>query len=230
VSFDLYVWHEPQPIGADEVNAKLRRWSDGDASVFAAHTSMSVFRDALLRRFPALESLDDDELDTRGVWSVTPEPSDSILAISCVWSRAGEVHSAVQGLAREHGLVCYDPQRDVLVTNAPGYVAEFVLTTERLGDYPDPDERRIEWAIAKLSDDNFFATLARADGWFVQVGYGKTAGVRPGSYAMEYQEGSTDNQFASQTTDMGAATRFMLEFRAGVDTWKRRHSWHRLEL
>ena len=103
-------------------------------------------------------------------------------------------------------------------------------STERHGEYRNPDDRGIEWALTKLSDDNYFAILTRADGWFVQVGRGTSAGVAPGTYATEYREGSTDKHFAGHTTDINAATRFIQEFLAGVDTWKRRHAWRRLQL
>lgn len=106
----------------------------------------------------------------------------------------------------------------------------FTLTTQRGGEQVNPDDVLLERAVAKLGDDNYFAILTRADGWFVQVGYGTTAGVAPGTYAIEHQEGSTDQHFASHTTDIRAVTRFLQEFRAGVDTWKRRHSWHRVQL
>jgi hypothetical protein len=44
----------------------------------------------------------------------------------------------------------------------------------------------------KVGTDSEFVILERADGWFVQVGYGEFAGAPDGTYALEYQEGSTD--------------------------------------
>lgn len=230
MGFYVYVWHEAAPTTADAAAAKLDRALAGERDVFVDHPAVPALREALLRRFPSLEELDEDAIDEQGVWNFTPVASDSVLEISVVWSRAGEVYPVVRQLAREHGLVCYEPGDRVLEPNAVGYVSRFTLTTQRLGEYRDPNGRRIEWAVSQLSNDNYFVALTRADGWYVQVGYGAPAGVAPGTYALEYQEGSTEQHFASHTTDISAATRFMKEFRAGKDVWKRRHGWRRLTL
>lgn len=97
-----------------------------------------------------------------------------------------------------------------------------------LADDARPDPRRLEWIIGKVGRDNSYVILERADGWFVQVGYGDAAGVPVGTYALEYQEGSIDRHFRSQTTDREAALRFLQDFHAGDEIWKRRHQWQPL--
>jgi hypothetical protein len=52
VSFDLYVWHEPAPITAEDAAAKVAAWAAGDSGVFAAHVSVPLLRAELLARFP----------------------------------------------------------------------------------------------------------------------------------------------------------------------------------
>ncbi|MEU8015903.1 hypothetical protein AB0B74_08020 [Micromonospora parva] len=225
MSFDLYVWHEEQPVTAAEARAKLERWGDGAQEVFAAHPAVGRFYDALLDRFPPLESLGEDDIDRLGVWSMTPERSDAIVAVSCVWSRADDVGTAVLTLAAEHGLICYEPGYHVVNPNAPGHAALFTLSSESLPTMPDPDAPRLEWTIGQLGTNNSYVILERADGWFVQVGYGDAAGVSAGTYALEYQEGSIDRHFRCQTTDREAALRLLQEFRVGNDGWKRRHLW-----
>nr|WP_204342866.1 hypothetical protein [Micromonospora terminaliae] len=221
----MYVWHEDQPITAAEARAKLERWADGGPDPFAAHPAVGRFYDALLDRFPPLESLSDEDIDRLGVWSMTPERSDAIVAVSCVWSRADELGAAVLALAVEHGLVCYEPGYHVVNPNAPGYTAPFTLSSESLPTMPDPDDRRLEWIMGQVGRDNGYVILERADGWFVQVGYGDAGGVPDGTYALEYREGSIDRHFRCQTTDRAAAVRLLQEFRAGDETWKRRHTW-----
>lgn len=137
VSFDLYVWHENEPITAAQARAKLERWGDDGENVFAAHPAVGSFYDALLDRFPPLESFSDADIDRLGVWSVTPERSDAIVAVSCVWSRADEVGAVVLALAAEHGLVCYEPGYHVVNPNVPGYAAAFTLSSENLPTVPD---------------------------------------------------------------------------------------------
>jgi hypothetical protein len=104
MSFDLNVWREPAAITAELARAKLEQWAEGATDVFQPHPAVPLMRDALLERFHALESLSDDDIDA-GVWSVTPQTSDSLLALSCVWSRTDEVAAAVRCLAADRGLV-----------------------------------------------------------------------------------------------------------------------------
>jgi hypothetical protein len=228
MSFDLYVWHEPAPITADAARAKLERWDEGDADVFKPHPAVPMMRDAILERFPALESLSDEDIDTLGVWSLTPERSDSILVLSCVWSRADEVAGVVLAMAADHRLVCYEPGHHILDPNAAGYVPAFTLTSATLPTVPDPDERRIDWTIRKLGSGNHFAILERADGWYAQVGYGPQAGTSAGIYVLEHREGSADKHMRAETRDLAEATRFLQEFLAGTETWRRRHVWQPL--
>lgn len=156
---------------------------------------------------------------------MTPERSDAIVAISCVWSRAGEVGTTVLTLAAEHGLVCYEPGYHVVNPNTPGHVAPFTLSSQSLPVMPDPDRHRLEWIMGQVGENNGYVILERADGWFVQVGYGGLAGLTAGTYALEYQEGSIDQHFRCDTTDREAAVRLLQEFRTGDETWKYRHLW-----
>jgi hypothetical protein len=228
VSFDLFVWHEESPITATQARTKLKRWDGGAAGVFLAHPAVGQFYDALLDRFPPLESLSEADADRLGVWSVTPERSETIVVVCGIWSRAEEVGAAVQMLAEQHGLVCYEPGDHVLKPNAPGYRPAFTLAVEHLSVVPDPDDRRLEWAAGRLGADNTYMILERADGWFVQVGYGPARGVPAGTYALEHQEGSLDRHYRCQTTDRLEVAKFLREFRTGDETWKRRHVWRPL--
>lgn len=131
-------------------------------------------------------------------------------------------------LAAEYGLVCYEPGYHIVNPNAPGYRPAFTLSSESLPTMPDPDARRVEWITGRLGADNRYVILERADGWFVQVGYGDVAGVPPGTYALEYREGSVDQHFRCQTAEREAGTRLLQDFLAGDEVWKRRHQWQPL--
>ncbi|MFI1994376.1 hypothetical protein [Actinoplanes sp. NPDC020271] len=218
MSFDLYVWHEPEAITPGLAESKLRRRHDGEPGMFRAHPAVLRLHDDLLRRFPP-ES---------GAWAVTPQPSDILLDLTIAWSRAGEVGAAVVALAREHGLVCYEPQSHLLNPNAAGHIAGFTLTSAAGPDVPDPTPERIEQRIRELGEENHFLILERADGWFVQVGFGPAAGAEPGRYALEYREGHPDKHYRTETTDGEAAARLLTDFLAGDEAYKRRHVWRPL--
>jgi hypothetical protein len=112
----------------------------------------------------------------------------------------------------------------VAAPDASGSVAAFTLTTADGNRYPDPSSDRVARSAEDLSPDNEFVILERADGWFVQVAYGAE------SYAMEYQEGSVDQQYGTETSDVNDVVQFLTEYLAGQDTWKSRHTWQHLEL
>ncbi|MCP2327293.1 hypothetical protein HDA40_005800 [Hamadaea flava] len=230
MSFDLYVWHEPAPLTADAALGKLEQWAEGAEDPFAAHPAVMAMRNALLERFPPLESLRAEELDSSGVWSLTPEPSESILSISIIWSRAAEVGEAVAAMANDYGLVCYEPGFHIVNPNAPGYIPAFVLTSAAYPDVPDPDAQRIEWTVRKLSNENHYAVLERADGWYVQVGFGEKVGAPAGTYGLEYREGSSDSGARAETRDVAEAVRLLQEFLGGQEHWKHRHAWKALAL
>ncbi|WP_120322095.1 hypothetical protein [Catellatospora citrea] len=224
MSFDLYVWHESEPINAQLAQAKLDRWQAGEPGLFPAHPAVPTLLAALLDRFPPLESLSDADAD-QGAWSMTPDPDDAVLTLPCAWSRADEVRQEVTRLAAEHGLVCYDPQRRVLDPGAPGHVAVFTLATHGLPTVADPDDARLDQTVRRLSPERFYTILEWTDGWFAQVGHGPSAGVAAGTYALEFREGADGAHLHTTSTDVTEAVRFLQDVRAGRDTWRQRHVW-----
>lgn len=218
MGLNLYVWHEAEPISADEAHEKLERWNAADTDAYAHHGDVVRFHEALLRRFPARRS---------GVWSSAPQLSDQVVVASCSWMRAAEVSEAVVELAAEHGLVCYEPASRILNPNAPGYVPEFVLTGMGVPTVPDPDAKRVDWVVRRLSDANFFAILDRADGGYAQIGYGPRAGLPSAIYALEYRD--EKGHFRSETKEVDVAVRFLQGY-LDADAWRRGHTWHPVEL
>ena len=159
---------------------------------------------------------------------MTPDRSDKIVEASCVWSRADEVGAAIQTLAAEHGLVCYEPGYHVVNPNAPGYVAPFTLSSESLPTMPDPDADRLEWITGKVGRDNGYVILERFDGCFVQSAYGEAGGVPAGTYVLEYKEGASGEHFRCYSTDRQDVVRLLQEFLTGDEGWKHRHLWRPL--
>jgi hypothetical protein len=215
VRYELYVWHEPAPISAVRAATKLAAWNAGDREVFPSHFSVPLLRAELLARGPGADR-----------WEVSPAPGASVLRVATDARALAEV---VRQGARRHGLVCYDPRRELVDPDGPA-LAAFTLSSARLAPVPDPGDELIGKTVRGLDEDNFFAVLERADGTFVQVGFGARAGAPAGVYALEFSGGDPQRHWRSETTDVGEAVRLVREFRDGGDSWRSRYAWRPLEL
>ena len=116
MSMSLVVWKAPVVTDEDEARALVDR-EDGDPTVFEASKDVLAFYDALLARYPSLESKSDPS-DDATYWSATPDRSDRVVYLELLWSVSGEMLDDIQALAREHELVLYDPQGPVV--HVPG--------------------------------------------------------------------------------------------------------------
>ena len=111
MSFDLYVWGSPRPATAQQAERICHELAAGNSRSVSVDARVRGFAQEMLGRFPALESLADEEMEI-SPWSMTPEVSASHVIMTISWSRAPEVAEFVLGLAARQGLVCFDPQAD----------------------------------------------------------------------------------------------------------------------
>jgi len=114
VSYDLFVFKGPIPRSEGEFTERLGRFGEGDATAFEASPRVTAFYEDLLRQYPALEDLPDDEIDG-SVWAVTPDEDDRLIALNFGWPSAERVARDVPKLAKKHGLALMDPQSGVIV-------------------------------------------------------------------------------------------------------------------
>jgi hypothetical protein len=212
VTFSLIVWHEAAAITAEQAEAKLERFGEGEPDVFTPHPAVAQARAELLRRFSAAQLI------------VPPPPADAVLHLAVAWAHAAEVTAAVTEVTAAAGLVCYDPGGGLLRANALARQAPYTLTSDANPRIPDPDPARLDRIARRLGTRCTYVILERADGWFVQSAY------RHGGYAIEYQEGGLDRHFHTETTDLDEVIRFLREFRAGDESYKQRHAWQRVDL
>lgn len=63
MSFDLYVWGSPHPAAAEQAERICHELAAGNTSSVGADGRVQGFARELLERFPALESLADEELE-----------------------------------------------------------------------------------------------------------------------------------------------------------------------
>ena len=114
MSYDLYVWKAPIPPDEGAFLVLRERFQAGDASAFEPSQDLVKFRADLLKRYPALEDLDDDKVDD-SPWSMTPEESDRLIELTISWDDAEKMVKEVAKLAKSHRLAMTDSASGVIV-------------------------------------------------------------------------------------------------------------------
>ncbi|BAL89395.1 hypothetical protein AMIS_41750 [Actinoplanes missouriensis 431] len=182
---------------------------------------VAAYVQALLARYPDLTT----EAGEDSPWSAGPlinEARGPLVYFPMVWSRCEETSEWAAHLAKEHGLNCYDPQWNQLRT--PFRESwRFKLTSARGRPFQDPDADLIRRVLVRLSPDNCYAVLTRADDWYVRVGYGEQAGARAGWYALERRDGVLDQHFRTELTDVEEVVRAFVGFMEGAPPSPLRH-------
>ncbi len=107
----LIVWKAP-PVDDEDAAARLLHdfYASGDESAFEPSEDVARFYDDLMALYAPLEEVDVEDVDLAPSWSSTPERSDRVVCINYRWSAPNALLSDIERLAREHGLVLYDPQ------------------------------------------------------------------------------------------------------------------------
>ena len=116
MSYDLAVWAGARPLDDDragEVYDELyERYLDTDDDLLPPAPTIAAYVEALLERYP-------DDIDGDIVWASPPvldEAAGPFVYLLMSYSRAEEVSAYAASPARAHGLVCYDPQGERLLT------------------------------------------------------------------------------------------------------------------
>jgi hypothetical protein len=111
MSGTLIVWKAP-PVGNESEAARLLRgyYETGDETAFQQSEDVARFYDDVIALYPPLETVDIEDADRTPTWASTPERSDRVVSLDYSWSAPDALLRDVERLAREHGLVLYDPQ------------------------------------------------------------------------------------------------------------------------
>lgn len=114
MSYDLAVWSGESPLDnhqAGSVYDELyARYLESDDVVMPPTPRITSYVEALVQRYP-------DDIGGGVVWASPPvinEASGPIVYLLMSYGKAEEVSEYAAWLAREHGLVCFDPQRECL--------------------------------------------------------------------------------------------------------------------
>ncbi|HEX4813185.1 MAG TPA: hypothetical protein VFV66_10590 [Nonomuraea sp.] len=190
MSVELMVWDEPVPISRDQaraayLTAKRAEPVAGELPEVAKELPGEV---AALPGGHVLVTMDLDTMDA--------------------------VSAQVFTIARAHGLVCYDPQRDLVHNVAPLGVHEG--TQLRTGDgmiVHDPDLGLVHDVLGTLSPQNPFVTLVNFGRHFLQVSPG---------YELEYKEGTL---IRTMVPDLEEVRLAFHEYATGDRSFLARHEW-----
>jgi hypothetical protein len=225
MSFDLYVWREVQPITAERASRVHGQLAGGHTDLVEPDPRVDAFYRELIARFPPLEDLSDEELDS-SPWSVSPGDAGRYpgmplryVGASIRWSRAQDVSAHMVHLAKRHGLVCFDPQAGRVHNPAePAPAGGARLTFCDGSAVEDPSPADLRPLLRRLSARNWYAVLERQSGWFLQVGVGPNAGgVPPGQFALEYQEGAIDRHYRAVVGSVDDVAAVFEAFATGAD-------------
>lgn len=227
MSFDLYVWREAQPITAEQADRICHHLAEGQAGVVEPDDGVRAFHEELTARFPDLESLTDEEMET-SPWSMSPEGMPTCVITTIRWPRAQELAAFVIDLAERHGLVCYNPQDRTVHNPAEIVTAEGLHLQFCDGStINSPNPADLRQLLQRISAQNWYACLERQPGWFVQVGIGKNAGNVPlGQFALEYREGD-NGHYRTLVASLDDAATLFKSFAADDQTWRTTFPWTR---
>ncbi|MGY1577280.1 hypothetical protein [Streptomyces sp. MN13] len=108
------MWDSDRPLDNHRVRStydKLyERYLESDDVVVPPAPRIVAYVEALVARYP-------DDVDRNVVWASPPvidEASGPIVYLLMSYGKAEEVSEYAAELAREHGLVCFDPQSECL--------------------------------------------------------------------------------------------------------------------
>jgi hypothetical protein len=189
MSVELMVWDEPVPISRDQARATylaVKRSDPDDGDV--PDVAKELPGDITLYPGHVLVTMDLDTMD--------------------------ETSAQVFTIARAHGLVCYDPQRDLVHNVAPlGVYDGMQLHTGDGMVVHDPDLGLVHDVLATLSPQNPFVALVSFGRHLLQVSPG---------YELEYKEGTLIRTMVPELEEAQAAFN---EYATGDRSFLSRHEW-----
>lgn len=189
VSVELMVWDEPTPISRDQARATYLAVKKSEPAAGEAP--------AVAKELP-------------GVVTVYPGHVLVTMDLDTMDEMSGQVFT----VARAHGLVCYDPQRDLLHNVAPlGVYQGMQLHTGDGMIVHDPDLGLVHDVLATLSAQNPFVALVTFGRHFIQVSPG---------YELEYKEGTLSRAVVGDLADVQRAFH---EYAIGDRAFLDRHEW-----
>ncbi|MFC4011725.1 hypothetical protein ACFOY2_31155 [Nonomuraea purpurea] len=190
MSVELMVWDEPVPITRDQARTAYLAVKRTDPVTGGAVPEVAKELPGKITLYPGhvLVTMDLDTMD--------------------------EMSAQVFTLAQAHGLVCYDPQRDLVHNVAPlGVYEGMQLHTGDGMIVKDPDLGLVHDVLATLSPQNPFVALVNFGRHFLQVSPG---------YELEYKEGTL---VRTTVAELAEVQRAFHDYATGERSFLSRHEW-----
>ncbi|MDA0635812.1 hypothetical protein OUY22_20520 [Nonomuraea sp. MCN248] len=189
MSVELMVWDEPVPVSRDQARATYLEVRKGE---------------------PDQGDLPEVAKELPGTVTAF---GDRVL-VTMDLETMDEMSAQVFEVARTHGLVCYDPQRDLVHNVAPlGVYQGMQLHTGDGLVVRDPDLGLVHDVLGTMSPQNPFVTLVTFGHHFIQVSPG---------YELEYKEGA---MVRAEVAELEEVRRAFHEYATGERGFLGRHTW-----
>ncbi|GAA3154597.1 hypothetical protein GCM10010466_51940 [Planomonospora alba] len=202
MSFQLAVWHEPEPITKEHAESTFRALRSGQTGAVAAHPGVGAF----VERLPEARQI---------------SPGYALVTVEL--ERSDEVGGAAFEAARECGLVCYDPQRHLVHNREP--LGAYPGMQMHTGDgmlLVDPDLQLVHDALATMSPQNPFTALVVFGQHFIQTS------PEPGGYELEYKDSVRGVIYRTHVEDLKTVQEAFAEYAVDNRAFMERHDWKRI--
>jgi hypothetical protein len=141
-----------------------------------------------------------------------------------------KVEPVVKQLANQYGLVCYDPRAGHV--QLPERLASPVMHLSGGGirTIHNPSRSQVATIVREMASRRTYVVLERLPQHYLQVGWGKEAGMTRHGFAVEYRSGGPDQHFRYETTSLGIVADIFDSYVQGDDESMQRYGWQPYEL
>ncbi|MGC5013097.1 hypothetical protein ACLQ2R_20250 [Streptosporangium sp. DT93] len=223
MSFELAVWHEPEPITRERARDVFQAARHAEPGGVPARAGERLDRPTTPDETPGKAEAAERHPGVAAFTERLPGAerlSPGLVLVTLPPERADEESAEVFALAAECGLVCYDPQRHLVHNREPRGVHPAMEM--RTGDgmiVVDPDLRLVSDALTTLSPQNPFMALVVFGEHFVQTS------PELSGYELEYRDSVRGRMFRTHVPDLAAVQEAFAEYATGGRAFLERHDW-----
>ncbi|WP_405960722.1 hypothetical protein OG235_27015 [Streptomyces sp. NBC_00024] len=115
MSYDLAFWYESRSIDSKTAFRKYDATVDGESGVTAGSPRVAAFHRDVLNAYQDLTENTSEEEAEQSPWTSSVYFNGECVLVTIAWSRRSEVADALITMAKNRGLVTYDPQDGLVI-------------------------------------------------------------------------------------------------------------------